>query len=163
LDRKARANPRQRVGPCDFNRVSTRHTSRLPRGAAIRAPFASFPHLRGPLRSGKEADIIAEAVRLASGGIKEINLIAQDTTAFGLDRDDPEALPRLLEKLEETPGLEWVRLLYSYPDRITERLLDTMANSRKVVPYLDIPIQHCFAGCPESNGPPAGQSREDHR
>jgi ribosomal protein S12 methylthiotransferase len=116
---------------------------KIAEGCGNSCSFCIIPNLRGPLRSRKEADILAEAVRLASAGIKEINLIAQDTTAFGLDRNDPEALPRLLEKLDEMPGPEWIRLLYSYPGRITGRLLYTMANSRKVVPYLDIPIQHC--------------------
>ena len=116
---------------------------KIAEGCGNSCSFCIIPNLRGPLRSRKEADILAEAVWLASAGIKEINLIAQDTTAFGLDRNDLEALPRLLEKLDETPGLEWIRLLYSYPDRITGRLLYTMANSRKAVPYLDIPIQHC--------------------
>ena len=115
---------------------------KIAEGCGNTCSFCIIPHLRGPLRSRQEADIVAEALRLASEGIKEINLIAQDTTAFGLDRNDPEALSRLLEKLDETPGLQWIRLLYSYPDRITDRLLHTIANSCKVVPYLDIPIQH---------------------
>jgi ribosomal protein S12 methylthiotransferase len=129
---------------------------KIAEGCGNSCSFCIIPNLRGPLRSGKEADILAEAVRLASGGIKEINLIAQDTTAFGLDRNDPDALPRLLEKLDETPGLEWVRLLYSYPDRITDRLLHTMKNSRKVVPYLDIPIQHCSQSVLRAMGRPPG-------
>ncbi len=118
--------------------------------------FCIIPHLRGQLRSRQEADIVAEALRLASEGIKEINLIAQDTTAFGLDRNDPEALSGLLEKLDETPGLRWIRLLYSYPDRITDRLLRTIADSRKVVPYLDIPIQHSAPAVLTAMGRPPG-------
>jgi len=116
---------------------------KIAEGCGNSCSFCIIPNLRGPLRSRQEADILVEAARLAAEGVKEINLIAQDTTAFGLDRNDPEALPRLLEKLDATPGLHWIRLLYSYPDRITDRLLHTMANSARIVPYLDIPIQHC--------------------
>jgi ribosomal protein S12 methylthiotransferase len=129
---------------------------KIAEGCGNSCSFCIIPNLRGPLRSAEEAGILAEALRLASAGIKEINLIAQDTTAYGLDRNDLEALPRLLEKLDETPGLEWVRLLYSYPDRITGRLLDTMANSSKVVPYLDIPIQHCSPAILRAMGRPPG-------
>ncbi|MGA2404011.1 MAG: 30S ribosomal protein S12 methylthiotransferase RimO, partial [Syntrophobacteraceae bacterium] len=129
---------------------------KIAEGCGNSCSFCIIPNLRGPLRSRQEADILAEALRLASEGIKEINLIAQDTTAFGLDRNDPEALPGLLEKLDDTPGLEWIRLLYSYPDRIADRLLRTIANSRKVVPYLDIPIQHCEPAVLTAMGRPPG-------
>ncbi|MDR3570203.1 MAG: 30S ribosomal protein S12 methylthiotransferase RimO [Syntrophobacteraceae bacterium] len=118
--------------------------------------FCIIPKLRGPLRSRLEADILAEARRLSAEGIKEINLIAQDTTAFGMDRNEPEALADLLEKLEEIPGtLAWIRLLYCYPDRIGDRLLNVMAHSAKIVPYLDIPLQHCAAGVLTAMGRPA--------
>ena len=129
---------------------------KIAEGCGNSCSFCIIPNLRGPLRSRKEADILAEAARLASAGIKEINLIAQDTTAFGLDRNDPEALPRLLEKLDEVPGLEWIRLLYSYPDRITDGCSHAMANSRKTVPYLDIPIQHCAPAILKAMGRPPG-------
>ncbi len=127
---------------------------KIAEGCGNSCSFCIIPNLRGPLRSRKEADILAEAARLASVGVKEINLIAQDTTAFGLDRNDPEALPRLLEKLDETPGLEWIRLLYSYPGRISDRLLHVMANSRKAAPYLDIPLQHCAPAILKAMGRP---------
>ena len=129
---------------------------KIAEGCGNSCSFCIIPHLRGQLRSRQEADIVAEALRLASEGIKEINLIAQDTTAFGLDRNDPEALSGLLEKLDETPGLQWIRLLYSYPDRITDRLLRTIADSRKVVPYLDIPIQHSAPAILTAMGRPPG-------
>lgn len=128
---------------------------KIAEGCGNSCSFCIIPNLRGPLRSRTVPDVIDEAVRLASEGIKEIDLIAQDTTAFGLDRNDPGALPELLEKLDEVPGLEWVRLLYSYPDRIDDRLLQTMKNSKKVVPYLDIPIQHSSPAVLEAMGRPA--------
>jgi ribosomal protein S12 methylthiotransferase len=131
---------------------------KIAEGCGNSCSFCIIPNLRGPLRSRQEADVLVEAARLAAEGIKEINLIAQDTTAFGLDRNDPEALPRLLEKLDEIRDLHWIRLLYSYPDRITDRLLYAMTNSAKVVPYLDIPIQHCAPRILEAMGRPADSS-----
>ena len=128
---------------------------KIAEGCGNSCSFCIIPNLRGPLRSREEADIVSEAALLAADGIKEINLVAQDTTAFGLDKNDPEALPKLLERLDEVPGLQWIRLLYSYPDRVTGRLLQTMAGSRKVVPYLDIPIQHCVPSILEAMGRPA--------
>jgi ribosomal protein S12 methylthiotransferase len=133
------------------------HTAylKIAEGCGNSCSFCIIPRLRGPLRSREEADILCEATSLAARGIKEINLIAQDTTSFGLDRNEPEALPKLLEKLDAIKGLVWVRLLYSYPDRITDLLLRTMANSSKVVPYLDIPIQHCAPALLAAMGRPA--------
>ncbi|MDR3554768.1 MAG: 30S ribosomal protein S12 methylthiotransferase RimO [Syntrophobacteraceae bacterium] len=129
---------------------------KIAEGCSNSCSFCIIPNLRGPLRSGMEADILAEAERLSALGIKEINLIAQDTTAFGLERDDPQALPNLLEKLDVTPGpLAWIRLLYSYPERISDRLLAVMAHSAKVVPYLDIPVQHCVPEVLGAMGRPA--------
>ncbi len=118
--------------------------------------FCIIPHLRGPLRSVGESALLAEANRLVTLGIKEINLIAQDTTAFGVDRGEPQALPNLLEKLDGMPRPPaWIRLLYSYPERISERLLHVMAHSARIVPYLDIPIQHCVPSVLEAMGRPA--------
>jgi ribosomal protein S12 methylthiotransferase len=118
--------------------------------------FCIIPKLRGPLRSESEAAILAQARELAATGIKELNLIAQDTTAFGLDRNDPEALADLLEKLDVLPGsIAWIRLLYSYPERISDRLLEVMAHSARIVSYLDIPIQHCVPDVLEAMGRPA--------
>ena len=142
------------VAGCAISTGSHSAYLKIAEGCGNSCSFCIIPNLRGPLRSWNEADILAEAVRLSSAGIKEINLIAQDTTAFGLDRNDPQALPRLLEKLDEMPGPEWIRLLYSYPDRISDGLLYAMANSRKIVPYLDIPIQHCAPAILKAMGRP---------
>lgn len=113
-------------------------------GCSNRCTFCLIPHLRGPYRSRTAADIVSEARRLAAEGVKEINLIAQDTTAFGSDRGERQGLVRLLESLEGIDGIDWVRLLYAYPDRVDTLLLRTMAQSRKITPYLDVPIQHCI-------------------
>jgi ribosomal protein S12 methylthiotransferase len=138
------------------------HTAyiKIAEGCGNSCSFCLIPHLRGPLRSRLENDILAEATLLASDGVKEINLIAQDTTAFGLDRGDPEALPHLLESLDKVPDLEWIRLLYAYPDRVTDLLLKTMARNSKVVPYLDIPIQHCVPRILKDMGRPAADPEQ---
>jgi ribosomal protein S12 methylthiotransferase len=115
---------------------------KIAEGCSNQCSFCLIPRLRGPYRSRAVDDVLAEAARLASEGVKEINLIAQDTTAFGLDRGDETALVRLLEALDSQDGLQWIRLMYAYPDRVDEPLLRTMAQSSKVLPYLDIPIQH---------------------
>lgn len=116
---------------------------KIAEGCSNSCAFCLIPHLRGPYRSRPVPDVLMEAERLAKEGVREINLIAQDTTAFGSDLANPRALVELIESLDQIDSLEWVRLLYVYPDRIEPLLLDTMAKSRKVVPYLDIPIQHC--------------------
>jgi len=112
-------------------------------GCSNRCSFCLIPALRGPCRSRTVEDVVAEIRQLSEAGVVEVNLIAQDTTAFGSDRHDPSALCRLLEALEDLSGLQWVRLLYAYPYGVDENLLRTMAASSKVVPYLDIPFQHC--------------------
>lgn len=116
---------------------------KIAEGCSNRCSYCLIPHLRGPYRSRSLEDILTEARGLAAQGVKEINLIAQDTTAFGSDRSDPNALVRLLESLDGIDGIAWVRLLYAYPDHIDTALLCTIAQSEKIVPYLDIPLQHC--------------------
>ncbi len=116
---------------------------KIAEGCSNRCSFCLIPTLRGPYRSRTVEDVVAEVRRLVEAGVVEVNLIAQDTTAFGLDRNDPNALCRLLEALEDLQSLRWVRLLYAYPYGVTDSLLKTMASSAKVVPYLDIPFQHC--------------------
>lgn len=112
-------------------------------GCSNHCTFCLIPKLRGAYRSREVPDVFREAAHMAAQGVKEINLIAQDITAFGRDRGKPHALEELLGLLEGLAGVEWVRLLYAYPDRVTESLLQCMAGSQKVVPYLDIPFQHC--------------------
>lgn len=129
--------PRLRSTPQHFAYI------KIAEGCSNRCSFCTIPHLRGRYRSRSAEDVLLEAKRLACEGVKEINLIAQDTTAFGLDRGDTEALSCLIESLEGISGIEWVRLLYTYPDRITQNLLQTIAQSKKTVEYLDLPIQHC--------------------
>ncbi len=120
------------------------HTAyvKIAEGCSNRCTFCVIPQLRGPYRSRTVSDVVREVQSLAAEGVVEVNLIAQDTTAFGSDRGESGALVVLLERLDGVQGLQWIRLLYSYPHRVTDDLLRTMAQSDKVVPYLDIPFQH---------------------
>lgn len=104
--------------------------------------YCAIPGIRGHFRSRKMEDILAEIRRLAKGGVKEINIVAQDTTRYGEDIYGKLMLPQLLKEACKVEELEWVRVLYCYPDRITNELLEVMAAEPKIVKYMDIPIQH---------------------
>jgi ribosomal protein S12 methylthiotransferase len=111
-------------------------------GCDHRCTFCAIPSFRGKHRSKPIEEIIDEVKVLVDRGVVEINLIAQDTTAYGMDLYKELALPRLLERLAAVPGLKWVRLLYCYPTMVNDRLLKTMADTENVVKYMDIPLQH---------------------
>ena len=104
--------------------------------------YCAIPAIRGEFRSRPMEEIIEEATELAQGGTKEIIIVAQDTTRYGLDLYGELRLSKLLRKLNEIDGLEWIRLLYCYPDRITDELIDTIASCEKVLHYIDLPLQH---------------------
>ena len=104
--------------------------------------YCIIPSLRGHYRSIPMEHLVAEARQLASHGTKELILVAQETTLYGIDLYKKRALPELLDKLSEIDGIEWIRLLYCYPEEITDELIDTIRNNKKVLHYLDIPIQH---------------------
>ena len=104
--------------------------------------FCSIPSFRGRHRSKPMESIVGEAQRLVDSGATEICLIAQDTTAYGMDLYNELALPRLLTELGKVDGLRWVRLLYCYPTMMTDRLIQTMADTANVARYVDIPLQH---------------------
>ncbi len=105
--------------------------------------YCAIPKIRGRFRSRKMEDILSEAQELVLGGVKELVLVAQDTTRYGEDLYGKGRLPELLKELCRLEGLHWVRVLYTYPERITAELLQVMAEEPKVVRYFDIPIQHC--------------------
>lgn len=107
--------------------------------------YCAIPGIRGRYRSRSMEEILAEAEHLARNGVKELILVAQDTTRYGDDLSGGESLPGLLDKLCEIDGIEWIRMLYCYPDRVTDRLLETIANQPKICKYMDIPLQHCNA------------------
>jgi ribosomal protein S12 methylthiotransferase len=107
--------------------------------------FCIIPQLRGKFRSRRFESVIAEAERLAHSGVREITLIGQDTTCYGEDFGLKDGLALLLEKLAAIDDLRWVRFLYAYPNKITQRLLDTIAAHEKICSYVDVPLQHASA------------------
>ncbi len=111
-------------------------------GCSNNCTYCAIPSIRGAFRSRTKEDIILEAKALASSGVREIIVIAQDTTRYGEDLYGKPVLDELLQELNKIEGIEWIRLLYCYPDRITDSLLKTMAECEKVLHYIDLPLQH---------------------
>lgn len=111
-------------------------------GCSNRCTYCTIPSIRGNMRSRSMENVIEEAKQLAELGVKELILIAQDTTSYGLDLYGELKLPELLNELCKIDSIEWIRLLYCYPDRITDELVETMKNQDKVVNYIDLPLQH---------------------
>jgi ribosomal protein S12 methylthiotransferase len=107
--------------------------------------FCIIPQLRGQFRSRRFASVVAEAERLAQSGVREITLIGQDTTCYGEDFGLKDGLALLLEKLAAIEDLHWVRFLYAYPNKITGKLLETIAAHEKICSYMDVPLQHASA------------------
>jgi ribosomal protein S12 methylthiotransferase len=115
---------------------------KIAEGCDYKCAFCIIPTLRGHYRSRPAASIVEEARRLAAAGTKELLLISQDTTFYGIDRQERGALPRLLRELNTIDGLEWIRLLYLYPTTIDDDTLAAMADCDKVCKYIDLPLQH---------------------
>ena len=111
-------------------------------GCSNKCTYCAIPYIRGPFVSRKMEDILEEAEKLASEGIKEIIVIAQDTTKYGEDIYGKSRLAEILQEISKIDGIEWIRFLYSYPEGITDELIDTVANNPKIAKYFDIPIQH---------------------
>jgi len=130
------ATPRLRTSPSHsaFLKVSE--------GCDHKCAFCIIPRLRGPHRSRPIDSVVKEAAMLARDGVKEINLIAQDLTAYGRDRKDGTTLFGLLREMVSTPNLAWIRLLYAYPNFLDEPLLEVIRDSEKICKYIDIPFQH---------------------
>lgn len=116
---------------------------KIAEGCDNRCSYCVIPSLRGRYRSRKMEDLIAEAKELAAMGVKELIVIAQDTSRYGLDLYGKRCLAELLNKLCEIEGIQWIRVHYMYPDEIPDELIDVLADQPKIVKYLDIPIQHC--------------------
>lgn len=115
---------------------------KIAEGCSNRCTYCTIPSIRGNFRSVEFETVIEEAKQLAASGTKELILVAQDTTNYGSDLYGKLRLPELLDALCEIDGIEWIRMLYCYPDKITDELLDTMARQPKVLPYIDLPLQH---------------------
>jgi ribosomal protein S12 methylthiotransferase len=104
--------------------------------------FCIIPQLRGKFRSRRLSSVISEAENLVKQGVREITLIGQDTTCYGEDLGLPDGLATLLDALAQVPGLKWLRFLYAYPNKVTTKLLETIAKHPNIAPYLDVPLQH---------------------
>ena len=145
--------------PCHLGNVSTAEQGgarilstppwyaylRIAEGCDNRCAYCVIPALRGKYRSRPMAELLDEAAELASAGVKELIVIAQDITRYGTDLNGEHQLAKLLRELCKL-DFHWIRLHYLYPDEVTEELIDTVAREEKIVPYLDIPIQHCNDG-----------------
>jgi ribosomal protein S12 methylthiotransferase len=127
--------------------ATPRHTAyiKIAEGCDHPCTFCIIPQLRGQFRSRRFESVIAEAERLAQSGVREITLIGQDTTCYGEDFGLKDGLALLLEKLAHIEDLRWVRFLYAYPNKITGKLLDTIAKYDKICSYMDVPLQHASA------------------
>ena len=125
-------------------RITPRHWAylRISEGCDRECTFCMVPAIRGPLRCKPPDIVLAEARELIADGAVELVLIGQDTTSYGADLGDVEGLAGLLRRLNELEGLSWLRLMYVYPSLFTDRMIDAVAESEKIVKYLDIPLQH---------------------
>ena len=115
---------------------------KIAEGCDKHCTYCVIPSIRGNYRSVPMEDILAEAASLAADGVKELILVAQETTLYGVDLYGKKTLPTLLKKLSEIEGIRWIRLQYCYPEEITDELIQTIKSEEKVCHYLDIPIQH---------------------
>jgi len=127
--------------------ATPKHTAyiKIAEGCDHPCTFCIIPQLRGQFRSRRFESVVAEAERLAQAGVREITLIGQDTTCYGEDFGLKDGLALLLEKLAQIEDLRWVRFLYAYPNKITGKLLDTIASHEKICSYMDVPLQHASA------------------
>jgi ribosomal protein S12 methylthiotransferase len=116
---------------------------KIAEGCDKRCTYCIIPSLRGDYRSVPMEDVLAEAKDLADAGITEIDIVAQETTLYGTDLYGEKKLPELLQKISEIDGIEWIRILYCYPESIDDDLIEVMATNPKVLHYIDMPIQHC--------------------
>ncbi len=116
---------------------------KIAEGCNKRCTYCIIPTLRGNYRSVPMEDVISEARELVSMGVKEIILVAQETTVYGMDIYKKKMLPELLDRLQEIEGLKWIRLLYCYPEEIDDNLIASIKRNNKVCHYIDMPIQHC--------------------
>lgn len=116
---------------------------KIAEGCDNRCAYCAIPFIRGKYRSRKIENIVEESEKLVLSGVKEIILVAQDTSKYGRDIYGKLMLPELLRRLCKIDGLEWIRILYCYPDTVTNELLETIASEKKIVNYIDLPLQHC--------------------
>ncbi len=140
-------NVKKSINTLDYmNRIiSTGETTaylKIAEGCSNRCTYCAIPYIRGPYISRKMEDILEEAKKLADSGIKELIVIAQDTTKYGIDLYGESKLAELLQKLCEIDGFKWIRFLYAYPESITDELIEVVKKNEKICKYFDIPLQH---------------------
>lgn len=116
---------------------------KIAEGCNKRCTYCIIPYIRGDYRSVPMEQVVAEAKQLAADGVQELIVVAQETTVYGVDLYGKKSLPDLLHKLCEIDGIKWIRILYAYPEEITDELIDCMASEPKICHYIDMPIQHC--------------------
>lgn len=119
---------------------------KIAEGCDNHCTYCVIPRLRGVFRSRKPEDILREVQDMAAEGVRELMIVAQDITKYGKDWDGKSHLPELLRKIAQVEGIHWIRLLYCYPEDITEELIETIAEEPKILHYVDMPIQHCADG-----------------
>ncbi|MCE9546671.1 MAG: 30S ribosomal protein S12 methylthiotransferase RimO [Planctomycetia bacterium] len=136
--------PLRTLNDKDRLRITPRHFAylKISEGCDRLCTFCAIPKMRGKHITKPIEEVIAEAKQLAADGVRELNIVAQDTTYYGMDLYGEPRLTELLRELEQVEGLRWIRLLYLYPMYVTDDLIDVIANSKKIIPYLDIPLQH---------------------
>lgn len=115
---------------------------KITEGCNNHCSYCAIPSIRGQLRSGNENEIVKEVVSLAKKGVRELVIIGQDTAMYGRDLKQESNLTSLLNKLNQVEGIEWIRLMYLHPAHISEEIIDVIAKQNKIIPYLDIPVQH---------------------
>lgn len=125
-------------------RITPRHLGflRIAEGCNRTCSFCSIPQMRGPYASKPIDEVVAEAEQLAADGVRELVLVAQDTSFFGVDWGDGPQLAKLLTRLDAIPGIAWIRLMYLYPMYMTDELIELLASAQRILPYLDMPLQH---------------------
>lgn len=150
--REARAAERVHVGDSTHPaysedsrlRLTPSHSAylKISEGCDNPCTFCSIPSFRGRFRSKPPEMVVQEARELVANGAREINLISQDLTSYGSDIDGEFLLPQIMEQLDQVEGLEWIRLLYTYPYKFSDEMIDAVARLERVIPYIDMPIQH---------------------
>ena len=125
-------------------RITPKHFAylKISEGCDRLCTFFAIPKMRGKHATKPMEEVIAEARELAADGVRELVIVAQDTTYYGLDLYGEPRLAELLRQLEQVEGIAWIRLMYLYPMYFSDELIETIAKSRKIVPYLDLPLQH---------------------
>jgi len=139
-----RPAPIRALSDRDRLRITPRHFAylKISEGCDRLCTFCAIPKMRGKHASKPIEEVIAEAEQLAADGVRELIVVAQDTTYYGIDLYGQPRLADLLRRLEEVGGIDWIRLMYFYPMYIDDELINTIAESRKILPYIDIPLQH---------------------